>query len=103
MKADIWSLGIVVIEMVDGGPLHMKETAQTALRLIGNNGRPKNSSGMKLSREFYDFLDRCLEVDVEKRASSAELIKHPFLQRATNVKKLKPNIQAAKKNLQKQM
>ena len=50
----------------------------------------------KLSPELKDFLDRCLEVDVEKRASAGELLEHPFLEKMGDMKSLEDNIKAAR-------
>lgn len=50
-----------------------------ALYLIATNGKPEIKDADKLSSEFRDFLDCCLEVDVEKRATAHDLLKVGFL------------------------
>ncbi len=45
---------------------------------------------------FQDFLDRCLEVDIERRATASELLRHPFLRKAENLVSLRQNIVAAR-------
>lgn len=45
-----------------------------ALYLIATNGTPELQNPEKLSPIFRDFLNRCLEMDVEKRGSAKELL-----------------------------
>ncbi|RNF11313.1 putative protein kinase-like protein [Trypanosoma rangeli] len=80
-KADIWSVGCTVVELLNGGvPPWRKEfdNVVSMLYLVGNTDVmltiPEGSS--ELCR---DFLKKCLERDTTKRPSAEELLKHPWL------------------------
>ena len=45
-----------------------------ALYLIATNGTPELQNPEKLSSVFRDFLNRCLEMDVDRRGSAKELL-----------------------------
>uniref|UniRef100_A0A5K3EVX2 non-specific serine/threonine protein kinase n=1 Tax=Mesocestoides corti TaxID=53468 RepID=A0A5K3EVX2_MESCO len=99
-KVDVWSLGIMALEMITGEPPYLNEIPLKALYLIATNGKPEIKDAEKLSSDFRDFLDCCLEVDVEKRSTAHDLLKHPFItQRSKPVSCLVPLILVAREQV----
>ncbi|KAG9090521.1 signal transducing kinase of the PAK [Ceratobasidium sp. 370] len=95
-KADIWSLGIVAIEMIEGEPPYINQNPLKALYLIATNGTPTIANPEMLSPVFKDYLAKILEVDLERRLDAAQLLQHHFFQKAEYLPTLQPLIKAAR-------
>ncbi|KAG5498807.1 hypothetical protein JKF63_03096 [Porcisia hertigi] len=83
-KADIWSVGCTVVEMLNGGEPPWREefdNVYSAMYYVGStNGIPRIPEDT--SDTCRDFLFLCFERDVMKRASADELLRHPWLMAA---------------------
>jgi p21-activated kinase 1 len=107
----------MAIEMVEGEPPYLNEKPLRALFLIASNGTPEIENKESLSVEFQDFLSCCLgrksshsrnmrfqndvlEVDIEKRWSATQLLKHRFLKNSKPLSSLTPLILAAREVLE---
>jgi len=82
-KVDIWSLGIVVIEMGDGEPPYMDLPPLRALFFISTKGITGLKFPEKFTSEFNDFINQCLIVDFTSRPDSIQLLEHQFLKKSS--------------------
>uniref|UniRef100_A0A2K5DG82 non-specific serine/threonine protein kinase n=1 Tax=Aotus nancymaae TaxID=37293 RepID=A0A2K5DG82_AOTNA len=78
-EVDIWSLGIMVIEMVDGEPPYFSDSPVQAMKRLRDCPPPKLKNSHKVSPVLRDFLERMLVRDPQERATAQELLDHPFL------------------------
>lgn len=79
-KADIWSLGCALIEMLTAkNPWDnmFEDNYINALYTIGkSNGVPQLTVG---SKEMKDFVNACLHRDWKARPRASELLNHDFM------------------------
>ncbi|KAL1762862.1 kinase-like domain-containing protein [Schizophyllum commune] len=95
-KVDIWSLGIMAIEMIEGEPPYLNQNPLKALYLIATNGTPQIANPENLSAVFTDYLKQTLEVDAEKRPDATQTLQHPFFKLSEPLRTLTPLIKAAR-------
>ncbi|XP_036258258.1 serine/threonine-protein kinase PAK 3-like [Molothrus ater] len=94
---DIWALGIVAIEMLEGEPPYFKESPIQAQRLIARNRYPPLRMPSKMSILFHAFLHSCLDTNPSMRWTARELLQHPFLRTAMSLSVLPDLICVARK------
>uniref|UniRef100_A0A8C6FPY0 non-specific serine/threonine protein kinase n=1 Tax=Moschus moschiferus TaxID=68415 RepID=A0A8C6FPY0_MOSMO len=73
-KADIWSLGITLIEMAQIEPPHHELNPMRVLLKIAKSDPPTLLSPSKWSAEFRDFLKMALDKNPETRPTAAQLL-----------------------------
>jgi serine/threonine protein kinase len=81
-KADVWSLGCTVVEMLNGGRPPWNETfdnVYSAMFFIGNSNGLPTSIPADITPACEAFLNRCFERDASSRASVAELLEDPWM------------------------
>uniref|UniRef100_A0A8C2FQ21 non-specific serine/threonine protein kinase n=1 Tax=Cyprinus carpio TaxID=7962 RepID=A0A8C2FQ21_CYPCA len=78
-KADIWSLGITLIELAQIEPPHHELNPMRVLLKIAKSEPPTLEKPAKWSMEFKDFLKKALDRNPETRPTAAQLLEHPFV------------------------
>lgn len=83
-EADIWSLGIMVLEMIDGEPPYFSEPPLQAMRKLRDMAPPITRTNEEMSPRLLSFLQRTLVHDPAQRASAFELLNHSFIHGTSN-------------------
>ncbi|KAK2909234.1 hypothetical protein Q8A67_005071 [Cirrhinus molitorella] len=95
-KADIWSLGVTLIELAQIEPPNHEMNPMRVLLKIAKADPPTLMQPSKWSPEFNDFLKHALDKNVDNRWSTAQLLQHPFVSSVTDNRPLRELIAEAK-------
>ncbi|XP_062292807.1 serine/threonine-protein kinase PAK 6-like isoform X2 [Scomber scombrus] len=97
-EVDVWSLGIMVVEMVDGEPPYFSDTPITAMKKLRDDPAP-SVKNHRVSPVLKDFLGCMLTRDTQQRCSAADLLQHPFLLQADSPRCLVPLVEQHRKRM----
>uniref|UniRef100_A0A7N8X678 non-specific serine/threonine protein kinase n=1 Tax=Mastacembelus armatus TaxID=205130 RepID=A0A7N8X678_9TELE len=95
-KADIWSLGVTLIELAQIEPPNHEMNPMRVLLKIAKSEPPTLMHPSRWSPEFRDFLRKALDKNVDNRWNAVQLLQHPFVTSVTDSKPLRELIAEAK-------
>ncbi len=95
-RVDVWSLGIMAMEMAEGEPPYMEFPPLRALFLISTKGIPPLREPSRWSDEMTEFISSCLILDLKERPSSDALLSHPFVAKAGSYSEMASLVRRAK-------
>ncbi|KAG9335498.1 hypothetical protein JZ751_004628 [Albula glossodonta] len=95
-KADIWSLGITLLEAAEMEPPHHSLNPMRVLLKITKSPPPTLTNPRLWSSNFQDFLRRALQKNPETRWGAQQLLAHPFSCAGRDGRALKELIAEAK-------
>ncbi len=75
IQVDIWSTGIMTLEMIEGAPPYMDMPGMKALFLIVSQGRPPFKNPGAMSNSLKEFVDLSTKMKPEERPSATEFLK----------------------------
>lgn len=77
-KNDVWSIGVILYEMLHG---KAPWTCSNERQLIEEINKANIYLLKNLSEDLKDFIRRCLVSDESKRMSAKDMASHPFFTR----------------------
>ncbi|KAF3703275.1 Serine/threonine-protein kinase PAK 6 [Channa argus] len=98
-EVDVWSLGIMVVEMVDGEPPYFSDTPIAAMKKLRDEPAPSVKNIQRMSPVLKDFLGCMLTRDPMQRSNAGDLLEHPFLLQAGSPRCLVPLVEQYRKRM----
>ncbi|XP_057198949.1 STE20-like serine/threonine-protein kinase isoform X2 [Triplophysa rosa] len=95
-KADIWSLGITLIELAQIEPPNHEMNPMRVLLKIAKSDPPTLATPSRWSPEFSDFLRKALDKNIDNRWNAVQLLLHPFVTSVMDNKPVRDLIAEAK-------
>jgi serine/threonine protein kinase len=81
-KVDIWSTGIILVEMCKKEPPYLRIAPLKAMYLIASNEPPEIPQ--EFSSNLKSFYSKCCQKSAEARSSAQDLLNHPFITSVQN-------------------
>jgi len=80
-SCDVWSLGCTVIELLTGKPPYFELSPLSAMfHIVQDTKSPaERVTSIELSATCKDFLSRCFKREPSERATTSELLMHPWI------------------------
>ena len=78
VSIDIWSFGILAIELANGDPPNLGKSQPAIISNI-LNGPPPTLEDDSWSEEYREFVSQCLVKNPNERPSAQLLLEHQFL------------------------
>jgi len=82
---DVWSVGIILMEMAEGEPPFVDMPPLRALFCISTEGVPPLHDEDFWSSQMQTFLYSCVNLEADLRPTAAELLKMPFIKLAGGI------------------
>eukprot|EP01133_Synstelium_polycarpum_P002493 gene2493-2839_t len=88
-SADIWSLGICLLELANRNHRpHHKDPIATMFQVATEGVKEPFEDPNRWSDQFHDFIKQCLQFNASERPEARQLLRHPFIQQADTRKKM---------------
>lgn len=79
VSVDIWSLGIVALEMAEGEPPLLGKDPLKIISQIVSKPAPSLKNKKKWSSDFNKFIEKCLRKEPNDRPTAEALLNDPFI------------------------